>query len=199
MSLLSLDTTLLISANIWAYSRKVDKSFASQVASLTPKLTFAKRIMVKEATPRMKGRRRMAKIVQIWPLRCVCSTRNRIFLASQSRLAACAISRNLVHSLKSKSVVWHSVATSSTRNYTGLDFLNLLPIQILNGRSCILSHHVLHCGWTTPDIGFWREGRGGRKSIPDDALLHSCKSDFCAPFADGIRSDSGLTHSLPHW
>ena len=34
----------------------------------------------------------------------MCSTRNRVFLESRSRLAARAISRNLVHSLKAKSV-----------------------------------------------------------------------------------------------
>ena len=42
--------------------------------------------------------------VQIWPLCCVCSTRNRVFLASRSRLAARAISRNPVHTLKAKHV-----------------------------------------------------------------------------------------------
>ena len=45
------------------------------------------------------------KKIQIWPLCCVCSTRNRVFLASRSRLAARAISRNPVHSLKAKSVL----------------------------------------------------------------------------------------------
>ena len=43
--------------------------------------------------------------LQIWPLSYVCSTRNRVFLASRSRLAARAISLNPVHTLKAKYVL----------------------------------------------------------------------------------------------
>ena len=46
--------------------------------------------------------------LQIWPLCCVCSMRNRVFLALPFCLAARAISRNPVHTLKAKSVI-HNV------------------------------------------------------------------------------------------
>ena len=65
ISVLAIDTTLSISANIWAVnSRKVDKSFASQVASLTPKLTFAKNNYDEGGDARNEGKKE--KDVKNW-------------------------------------------------------------------------------------------------------------------------------------